>query len=183
VLKNLKVFAEMCGQKAMPNVVMATTMWGKLIDKKEGEAREEELKGDFWKEMITNGCTIERFEDTHESAWNIIDSLAEKNCADVLLPHELVDVRLRLNETKAGIALTKVLEKLLQDKKDAARRFRKLAQRKQDNALVAQELNEIEENIIQTVEQLKEELGELKIPVARRVWLLLTGKWKKSWGA
>jgi hypothetical protein len=177
VLKNLKVFTEMCGQKAMPNVVMATTMWGKLIDKKEGEVREEELKGDFWKEMITDGCTIRRFENTHESAWDIIDGLAGKDRADVLLPQEIVDIRLRLNETKAGIALGKVLEKLIRDKKDAARRLRKLAQKNQDNALVLKEMNDIEEKIIQTAEQLDKKLDEWKIPFKRKMMLFLTRRW------
>jgi len=42
-----------------------------------GARREEELKREFWNEMLANGCRTERFEDTHDSAWRIIGSLAE----------------------------------------------------------------------------------------------------------
>ena len=67
LLKNLQIFTSLCGQKAMPNVVIATTMWGK-VEKREGEEREEELKSDFWRDMLANGCRTERFENSYESA-------------------------------------------------------------------------------------------------------------------
>ena len=56
----------------MPNVVIATTMWSK-VDKDEGEQREAELKNKFWAEVRADGCKTERFENTYQSAWDIID--------------------------------------------------------------------------------------------------------------
>jgi hypothetical protein len=56
----------------MPNVVIATTMWKKVTEE-EGIAREKELKSKFCKELLAKGCGIERFRDTHTSAWKIID--------------------------------------------------------------------------------------------------------------
>ncbi|KIM75842.1 hypothetical protein PILCRDRAFT_13215 [Piloderma croceum F 1598] len=171
VLKNLEVFREMCGQKAMPNVVMATTMWSK-VSEEEGRRREEELTEKFWNDLVANGCKVERFEDTHKSAWNIVDGLAGSSRAEVLLPQEIVDNRLRLNETKAGVVLTKVLKKLIKDRKDAARRLSKLAKQNQDNTQVRKELHEIEEKIRDIVKR----LNEMRVPFTRKMWIFLMGK-------
>ena len=74
LLKNLQMFANLCGQKAMPNVVIATTMWDR-VSKEEGNEREDELKRDFWTGMVADGCRTERFENTYDSAWCIIGSV------------------------------------------------------------------------------------------------------------
>jgi hypothetical protein len=170
VLKNLEMFATLCGQQAMPNVIIATTMWGEVQQAK-GERREQELKRDFWKDMIADGCRTERFKDTYESAWRIIGSLREKARAPVLLSHEIVDNHLRLNETQAGIALNKKLEMLLKDLKDAARRLQEQA-RNQNDELVVQELNKKQVEIEEKIRRTSDQLRELKIPMARRVNLL-----------
>ena len=67
LLKNLRMFISMCGQEAMPNVVLVMTIRGELrMDT--GERREKELKETFWKEMLDNGCRVECFGDPYESA-------------------------------------------------------------------------------------------------------------------
>jgi hypothetical protein len=102
--------------------------------------------------MVADGCRTERFEDTYESAWRIIGSVGKKHRAPVLLSHEIVDTHLRLNETQAGIALNKELEKLIKDRKLAARKLQDQA-RNQDNKQIVQKLYqrhaEIEEKICQ----------------------------------
>ena len=174
VLKNLQMFTSLCGKNAMPNVVIATTMWGK-VSKEEGGEREEELKSDFWKDMLANGCRTERFENTYESAWRIIDRLVQKDPTQVLLPCEIVDDDLRLNETKAGVTLNQELEKLIKDRKEAARRLEQQAKR-HDNEQVVQQLNqetvEIEEKIRETVGLLR----QMKIPFTRKVHLFFKSK-------
>jgi hypothetical protein len=72
--KNLRMFRSVCGGDAMPNVVIATTMWSRVPDE-EGAEREQSLMGVYWKEMIDEGCHVERFLDTRDSAWSIVDSL------------------------------------------------------------------------------------------------------------
>jgi hypothetical protein len=176
LLKNLQIFASLCGQKAMPNVVIATTMWGK-VEKVEGEEREEELKSDFWKDMLANGCRAERFENTYESAWQVVGRLAQKDRTELLLPAEIVDDGLRLNETKAGVTLNKELEKLIKDRKEAARRLEQQAKR-HDNEQLLQQLNqetaEIEEKIRETAGLLR----RMKIPFTRKIRLFFRGKRK-----
>ena len=73
-MKNLQIFASLCGKKWMPMVVLVTTMWGTFVpdERKKAEGREKELKELFWKDMLTGGCRVERFKDTYEYAWDII---------------------------------------------------------------------------------------------------------------
>jgi hypothetical protein len=98
-LRNLETFASLCGQKAMPNVVIATTMWGK-VEKEEGEQREEELKSEFWAAMQADGCKTARFVNTYESAWRVIDSTAKEDLPTTA-PKKTPDSQLQLIETRA----------------------------------------------------------------------------------
>jgi chromosome condensin MukBEF ATPase and DNA-binding subunit MukB len=147
-------------------------MWGK-VSEEEGDAREEELRDDFWKEMVAAGCKTERFERTHESAWRIIDRLAKKDSANVLLSREMVDDDRRLNETQAGVTLNKELEKLIRDQKDAVRKLEQHAKRA-GNELVVQQLNERKAQIDQKINHVSNQLRALKIPFTRKVLLLFT---------
>src|ERR1700692_2938193 len=69
-LGNLQMLTSLCGQKSMPDVVIATTMWNEA-QQESGNRREAELKSEVWKNLL-NGCKIERFLDTYDSAWDII---------------------------------------------------------------------------------------------------------------
>jgi hypothetical protein len=174
VLKNLHILPSLLGSKAMPNVVIATTMWKKVTGD-EGISREDELKRKFWNEMLVDGCRIERFTDTRDSAWRIIDGPAKTDGAKVLLPHEMVDIRLRLNETGAGVALNRELARLIKDQKDAARRLTELVN-SQDNELVVQELNGRKAELDETIRKTAAQLHQMKIPLTRRVRLFLRGR-------
>jgi hypothetical protein len=169
VLKNLQIFAKLCGQKAMPNIIIATTMWGEARQES-AERREAELKREFWKDMIHDGCRTERFQDSYKSAWNIIGSLSDKQSAQVLLSHELVDANLRLNETQAGIALNKELEKLIKDRKETARRLWQQMENQTDD-LVVQELNQRKTELDTKIRQTADQLREMKIPFTRKIRL------------
>ena len=158
----------------MPNVVVATTMWGE-VKPESGNRREEELKASFWKGLLDGGCKVKRFNDTYESAWDVVGRQPVDR-AEVRVSHEIVDRHLKLKRTAAGITLHNELKQLLQDRKIAARKLR-AQMNSQDNDLVVQQLNqrqaEIDEKITQTANQLK----ELNIPVFAR-WLakLLGGR-------
>jgi hypothetical protein len=100
-LKNLKLFANLCGQQAMPNVILATTMWSD-VPAATGVRREDELRKGFWRDLVAAGCRIERFENTHESAWGIIGNIVQKNSGiDVLLQQEMGGGK-TVHKTKAG---------------------------------------------------------------------------------
>jgi len=170
--KNLRLFVDMCGQKAMTNVIIVTTMWSEVIEE-DAVRREEELKRDFWNDLLASGCQVSRFQETRESAWSIVDGITGKLGAQVQISSEMVDFRRKLNETTAGITLSKELGKLIKDRKDAARRLQEQAQ-DQNNKVMVEELKrqhkEIEEKIRVTVAQLE----QLKIPIARKIRNLFT---------
>jgi hypothetical protein len=100
------MFASLCGQTAMPNVVIATTMWGEVREAN-GIRREEELTRDFWKDMVADGCRIERFKDTRESAWDIV---GKNSGTTLLLQKEMGDNGKSLEETEAYKTLWRSLQ-------------------------------------------------------------------------
>jgi hypothetical protein len=55
----------------MPHVTIVTTMWGE-VPEESGARREKELESVFWGDMVDSGCKTKRFEDTFESAWDIV---------------------------------------------------------------------------------------------------------------
>jgi hypothetical protein len=71
-MKSLQLFRSICDKKAMPNVAIVTTMWSK-VGRENGILWEEVLKKEVWDDMVVNGCKIERFEDTYQSAWDIVN--------------------------------------------------------------------------------------------------------------
>jgi hypothetical protein len=100
-MKNLELFSSLCGSKSMPSVVIATTMWGE-VNKETGIRREQQLT-EFWKDILISGCGMARFEDTYDSAWGLIGSLADKAGMKVQRSKEIVDCRPGLKETKASL--------------------------------------------------------------------------------
>jgi GTPase Era involved in 16S rRNA processing len=76
LMKSLQSLKEI--QAAIPHVVIATTMWSEVKERTVAEAREDQLKNDFWTDLEEKGCRIERFEETYKSAWDIVGNLAVK---------------------------------------------------------------------------------------------------------
>jgi len=77
--RNMARFVEPCGDKCAQSIALVTTMWDKVQDLKEteAEAREEQLGNGYWKVMIDNGASLDRFHNTPESAWPIISRMVE----------------------------------------------------------------------------------------------------------
>jgi len=84
----------------MPNVVIATTMWSE-VKEKIGERREAELKRNYWKGMMADGCRTERFENTYESAWRIIGNMSQTG-VNVLIQKEMESGDQTVDKTSAG---------------------------------------------------------------------------------
>jgi hypothetical protein len=76
--RNLGMFADLCGEDAIRNVILATTMWSR-VDEDVGTRRENELKQKYWKTMLDNGSTTIRFSDSFESTWDIVDTIIDKS--------------------------------------------------------------------------------------------------------
>ncbi|KZP32134.1 hypothetical protein FIBSPDRAFT_1037208 [Athelia psychrophila] len=172
-LKNLQMFASMCGQEAMPRVVLATTMWGETTTAT-GERREKELKGTFWTDMIAQGCTVQRFGDSYPSAWQLVGKLPTVQ-ENVILSREIFDDKKKLNETAAGVKLTEELNRLISDQKEAARRLEEQVNSQHDPVLVA-ELQQRKVDIELKIGGVTTQLQQLKVPFGRKIMNFITGK-------
>ncbi|KAI5985475.1 hypothetical protein EDD15DRAFT_1631340 [Pisolithus albus] len=92
----------MCGKDYFKNVIFVTTMWDE-VSEEVGSERKQDLRSDFWREMINLGSTSHRFQGTTESAWKIINFLAERR--PLQIQREMVDDHLPLQLTAAGGAI------------------------------------------------------------------------------
>lgn len=166
LLKNLELFINLCGQKAMSNVIIATTMWSKVCEEV-GAGRESELKSGVWKEMLDVGCRTERFRDTHESAWQIVDNLIENHSGEnLLLSSEMAECHLGLHETKAGITLYRQMEQQINDLKFVARRLQNQAENQASRPLMVEVLKNNKTEVDEKIAQFAGQLRQLKIPTS-----------------
>ncbi|KAG8785818.1 hypothetical protein FRB91_008613 [Serendipita sp. 411] len=176
-LKNLQLFASVCGNIAMPRVVLVTTMW-RLVDPTVGTLREQELKARFWNGMIWKGCAVERFDDSFESVQHIImrfsrSASVSDTCQDgqgggILISHQIADHNKMLKETEAGVTLKRDLEKSLKDAKDANKKLRRLSQ-KQNNPFLKKSLESEAENSQRKIEEAASEVEELDLSLRKRL--------------
>ncbi|KAG8829192.1 hypothetical protein FRC17_007003 [Serendipita sp. 399] len=132
-LKNLQLFASLCGNVAMPNVVLVTTMWS-LVPEDVGEQRLVELRKDFWSPMLEKGCTVAPFKDSYESAFAVTFPDEERLKA-ILLSKQLVQKRKQLKATEVGYTMNTQLKKLEKDKRDASKRLKNVAKRQKNPAV------------------------------------------------
>ena len=106
ISKSFVVFRSLCGKDALKHVVICTTKWSTISKEEEGESRTEQLKEKYWKEMIEGGSTVHKFEDTQNSAWDVIAPIIEKvrsGKMDALqIQEEMVEGRKLIPETEAG---------------------------------------------------------------------------------
>ncbi|VUC29350.1 unnamed protein product [Clonostachys rosea] len=105
--KNLLMFRQLCGEDALKKVVLATTMWDK-VPIEEGEQREKELcdTQEFWGWMLQKGSSCSRHLNSEDSAKSIVQKLVGHDTPAVTtLQIELIDEKLRLDQTSAGRAL------------------------------------------------------------------------------
>lgn len=75
--RNMARFVEPSGDKWAQSIALVTTMWDKVQNLKDTEAREQQLGNGYWKVMIDNGASLDRFHNTPESAWQIIRRMVE----------------------------------------------------------------------------------------------------------
>ena len=175
-LRNLQMFGKLCGDGAIQNVVLASTMWDKVLPQT-GNQRETELKNKYWAEMLKLGSQTLRFVLTFDSAWDIIEAAVKGKAVDkehnlVLLQEELVGLKRKLGETQAGRALYPALEKLLAEQRGTLRKLEEQVET-EENRQLAEELKAQYEETEETITILIGQLEELKVPLGRRLLLFL----------
>jgi hypothetical protein len=182
-LKNLDMFGKLCGDGATKNIVLATTMW-EGVTAKVGNGREIELKDIFWRDMLRLGSTAKRFMRTHESAWEIMDSLTNKGPAQLLLQDELVNLHLHLGQTQAGKTSHNELKgKLAKQQGDMHNLLRQQEKAKKENneqlvAMLAMQREVLEEALQNTFDQ----ITKWKVPLGKRITTFFSLKTAQSVG-
>lgn len=151
--KNLDMFTRLCGEKAARRVRLVTTGWDRENDKNMAECRVKQLENNFWKPLITAGARHCRFENTLESAWDIVRR-ATGDSEVLLLQKELIDMKRKLHRTSAGKALSFRLQKLFQEQQDTIKQLRRTHQDLESMAL------ETEYKVIEAQTQEAEETNE-----------------------
>ncbi|KAF7974373.1 hypothetical protein HWV62_12342 [Athelia sp. TMB] len=71
VIANTDLLQRLCGDAALPNIALVTTMWDS-VDQETGEQLEKQLQDVFWRSMVGHGSQNARFSLTSESAWDIL---------------------------------------------------------------------------------------------------------------
>lgn len=174
-LRNLRMFHKLCGDTALRNVVLATTMWTPKMLPDKGIQREKELQETFWKPMLDLGCATARFQNTFDSAWSVVDSILDKNHvpSPLLLQEELIALNKHLSETQAGMVLRDELQRVVEQQKKILRQLEEASRGTQDQVV----LDELAADYDKQQEQLRrtlDEVQQLKVPLGRRILRFFT---------
>ncbi|TKA78973.1 hypothetical protein B0A55_02554 [Friedmanniomyces simplex] len=154
--RNLKILKRLIGPHAFRNVIFATTKWGH-VRKLEAEAKESHLCRDeeFWAPMIERGARVARFDDTRESAMQMVLSLTHQESVVLQIQEELVDQGKKLKDTTAGIAVYEENERL-----ERTYRERLAQSEEMDEALPARE-PELQEDFERSTAQYQRKLNHV----------------------
>ncbi|KAK7033310.1 GTP-binding protein A, partial [Favolaschia claudopus] len=128
--RHFRMFRKLCGGDTLKNVVIVTSMWGQ-VDRKIGEAREEQLATDdrFFKPALDQGARLVRHDQTTESAHAILHSLLGNRPQALQIQRELVDEKKDISQTAAGEELNREIAKQV---KRHAEELTKLGQEMKD---------------------------------------------------
>ncbi|KAH7189594.1 uncharacterized protein B0J16DRAFT_117437 [Fusarium flagelliforme] len=111
--QNLMTFQRLCGTDALRKVILASTMWD-ITPSEDAVRREAELKETpaFWGWMLEQGSSCHRYNNTADSARQIVLSLTDQK-AEILtdIQEQLVDRGLSLGETSAGQSLNSAIRR------------------------------------------------------------------------
>jgi hypothetical protein len=101
--RNLFMFKKLCGNDALQNIVLGTTMW-EQVSEDMGSQRELELvqTPEFWGYMHEKGSQIVRHMNDRKSALKIIELFMPKQAVVLELQDEMVKHEKGLHETAAG---------------------------------------------------------------------------------
>ncbi|KAL8719033.1 MAG: hypothetical protein Q9181_008120, partial [Wetmoreana brouardii] len=126
MMKNLKMLRHLAGKENMRNLTFVTSKWG-IEDKGVAEDREKELMTDpeFWKEPLAAGATMRRFEDTRQSALDIVKQATRNGTFTPKLTREYVLEGKALYQTSAGRAIDDNLAKAREQQEDALETLRR----------------------------------------------------------
>ncbi|KAI0387657.1 P-loop containing nucleoside triphosphate hydrolase protein [Hypomontagnella monticulosa] len=115
-LKSMTMFKDVCGDHALKNVILLTTFWDLLEDQSVGARRQQQLRDDFWSDMIAKGSYVRRFNGTAGMAEALIIRLMGKEPMVLKIQRDVMQHRMRLEDTAAGERIMAIMEQSLRQK-------------------------------------------------------------------
>ncbi|OTA63747.1 hypothetical protein K449DRAFT_394307 [Hypoxylon sp. EC38] len=115
-LSNMIAFKEMCGDNALKSVILLTTFWDVLGDKSLGARRQQELREDFWSDMIAKGSQVRRFDGSRDMAEALVMRLVDKPPIVLQIQCDIMLQGKRLEDTSVGKRIVARLERSLLEK-------------------------------------------------------------------
>ncbi|KAI5779793.1 P-loop containing nucleoside triphosphate hydrolase protein [Geopyxis carbonaria] len=116
MVTNFQMMMELCGDKSFKNVMLVSSRWENVPpNEMENKKRQErdELKGKYWKLMISGGAKTERYDGQKKSGLAIIRRILKEN-----VPME-VKVQKELRAPGASIASTGAGKVVIQKSKSS----------------------------------------------------------------
>ena len=124
-MRNLRLFQSLCGQEVLENVLLTTTQWSN-VHLAEGQARENNLRDEgLWGGLINKGATLQRFNGTRESGFELIHELMSHRKKPLDIQDQIVEKGMTLLETNAGRFLNEELiaqQKKFKEKVESVKR-------------------------------------------------------------
>jgi hypothetical protein len=110
--RDFRMFQELCGEEAYPNVIIVTNMWG-TVTAEDGNAREQELatKAIFFKPILDKRAKMLRHDNTRQSAHQIVKNLIDKEPVVLQIQRELGE-GMDITQTAAYKQLDKEMSEL-----------------------------------------------------------------------
>ncbi|KAG0013603.1 hypothetical protein BGZ80_010967 [Entomortierella chlamydospora] len=99
-LKNMQMFAKLCGEKSYRNVVLLTGRWD-TIDQADAVEKENDLKKKIWKEYLDAGCQLDRYWDKNDLV-RIFKTILQKPPVVLDIQREMAVEGKALDKTAAG---------------------------------------------------------------------------------
>jgi chromosome segregation ATPase len=159
-LRNLLMFRELCGENPLKNVILVTTGWGRaakagILGQATQNERQLRTEPQFWANMIKRGSDIKKFQDTRESALEIIFGLVDRKPTILKIQKELVDENRNLVDTSAGHVVNEEIKRL--EEKYRAELLELAQQMEEAKARQDKELQEVLADSKKELERLKED--------------------------
>jgi len=168
-----KMLGSLCGDNAMNQLMLCTTMWDTVPDD-EGYDRFDELcKTDAWKEMISKGAGTAMISNVSPNAnleaEKIVSQLIRRGQpVELAIQHEMVHKKLKVAETGASRALNECpRSSKTKPKCEIEETQRRLCKDRESNAVPAQEMIQVrkaEAEILKTKAERGPQDGEKVTP-------------------
>ncbi|KAL0065530.1 hypothetical protein AAF712_007441 [Marasmius tenuissimus] len=152
--RNLAIFRGLCGTATYKNVVVLTTFWDRTSDFQQGLQREDQLKANYFKELVQGGARFMRHDRTPRSASEVLEHVFTLVPRNVQLQEEIRLEGKSLEQTAAGFVQREEVERMI-------------AKHQQSLAELREEMDAVKNKNMELRQELEQEKAELKQKVAR----------------